>query len=92
MDCNSIKKLNHLDVGQSATVKGFARTNSLAQKDGEEEAILCRLIEMGVISGVKIKICHKAPFGGSPMAIAVHNNLVGLGRKESELILVDEEK
>lgn len=84
-----MKKLTEIPLNQMNLVKGFATDSHIPSE--EREIILCRLLEMGITPGAQVAVQHRAPFGGSPLAVTVNHNLVGIGLRESELVIVAQE-
>jgi len=50
-----------------------------------------KLMEMGLISGKKVKVLFRAPFG-DPIAIDIEGYVLSLRRSEANLIYVNSEK
>ena len=53
-----------------------------------DEALLLRLLEMGLLEGTPIEIAHEAPFGKDPIAVRVRGTLIALRRSEADQIEV----
>lgn len=49
-----------------------------------------RLLEIGLVEGSEVEVCHEAPFGKDPIAVKVRGALIGLRRNEAELVEVEE--
>ena len=71
-------RLSDLAVGQSARVVGVS---------GEGE-VSCRLMEMGLTPGVRIKVLGTAPFG-DPLEIEVRSYRLSLRKSEAGLVEVE---
>ncbi len=70
--------LNNLADGQIATVISFAGTMDLQS----------RLVEMGILLGVRIRRIKAAPFNG-PIEIKVRDYHVSLRSKDAENIILE---
>ncbi|MDR1996744.1 MAG: ferrous iron transport protein A [Candidatus Margulisbacteria bacterium] len=53
------------------------------------QTITSRLIDMGLVKGVKIELIRKAPLG-DPIEIKVRNFLLSLRKEEAETITVEQ--
>ena len=73
--------LANLRVGAEAKVSAISG----------DSAITRRLMEMGVVPGVTVRVVKTAPFG-CPMQIRVRGYNLALRRTEAESILVTEQK
>ncbi len=71
--------LAHLPVGTEAKVLSVQGNNS---------AVTRRLMEMGVVPGVSVRVVKSAPFG-CPMQIRVRGYNLALRRAEAESISVE---
>jgi len=69
--------LGSLAAGSSAQVAGFVQEDAFAQ----------RLMQLGLIEGVTVKILRCAP-SGDPIEISVMGYALSLRRAEANLILV----
>jgi ferrous iron transport protein A len=47
-----------------------------------------RLLELGFVEGVEIKVLHEGPIGRDPIAVRINNTTVALRRREAMAILV----
>lgn len=47
-----------------------------------------RLIELGFVEGVEIKIIHEGPIGRDPIAVRINGTTIALRRREAMAILV----
>lgn len=74
---NMMKNLKDVPIGNA--VKVISISNNLSKR---------RLMDMGLIPGITIKITGKAPLG-DPIEILVRNYKLTLRKKEAESILVD---
>lgn len=72
-------KLTELDFGKTATV--------VAVKEGER--VTKRLMEMGIVPGVKIKVIKSAPFG-DPLEIRLLGYNLAVRKNEAEVIEVED--
>jgi ferrous iron transport protein A len=70
-------KLSQLTVGAQAVVKSIGGTGELRY----------RLLEMGVVPGVKIVIERTAPFGG-PLVLMIQRYTLSIRRADAENIEV----
>jgi len=52
------------------------------------EAVVCRMLEMGLVEEAYVEMAHEAPFGSDPVAIKVRGGLLALRRSEAKLINV----
>ncbi|NNE99587.1 MAG: ferrous iron transport protein A [Pyrinomonadaceae bacterium] len=69
--------LANLEIGEKATVKAVTG----------EGAISKRLMEMGIVPGVSIRVVKSAPFG-DPIEIRVKGYNLAIRRTEAEVIEV----
>lgn len=69
--------LNRLLPGQTATISGF---------ETEDESV-CRLCEMGLVSGQSVKILKVAPFG-DPIEVEIMNYRLCLRKSDAAKIQV----
>jgi ferrous iron transport protein A len=72
-------KLANLSIGESAKVKSVAGNSPAAR----------RLMEMGVVPGVSVRVVKTAPFG-DPIEIRVRGYSLAMRRSEAEEIEVSE--
>lgn len=75
---NTCFPLGFLKNGQTAIVRGASGGKNMRQ----------RLIEMGLVAGVKIRIIKNNP--GGPLIIALNENRLAIGRGVSLKIMVEE--
>ncbi len=68
-------RINAIHVGED--VHGLAA--------GEIES---RLLELGFVEGVEVKILHEGPIGRDPIAVRINNTTIALRRREAMAILV----
>jgi ferrous iron transport protein A len=47
-----------------------------------------RLIELGFVEGVEIRILHEGPIGRDPIAVRINGTTIALRRREAMAILV----
>ena len=73
----SLKRLNSLEPGDSAVIREFEGNARLQS----------RLVEMGVLPGVKIRMIKKAPFRG-PLEIKIRSYHLSLRFQDAGQILV----
>jgi Fe2+ transport system protein FeoA len=74
--------LSHLSKNTPAVIKDYNRRPGSA-------AIISRLIEMGLVKGSTIQISHTSPFGRDPIAVEVKGAMIGIGRAEADMIIVE---
>lgn len=74
--------LSELAKNTPATIKDYNR------KPGSE-AIIARLIEMGLVKGTSIRIAHTSPFGRDPIAVEVKGAMIGIGKAEADMVIVE---
>ncbi len=72
--------LANLSIGKTARVKNINATNASAK----------RLMEMGVVPGVSVRVVKSAPFG-CPIEIRVRGYHLAMRRSEAEAIEVTNE-
>ena len=72
-------KLANLSIGKTATVKSIAGSSAASR----------RLMEMGVVPGVSVRVVKTAPFG-DPIEIRVRGYSLAMRRSEAEVIEVTE--
>jgi ferrous iron transport protein A len=75
-----LKPLSNLKKGESGLVKKNGNTGELKQK----------LLDMGIVSNVQVKILKVAPLG-SPIDILIKGYQLTLRKEEAEKILVEVE-
>jgi ferrous iron transport protein A len=73
--------LAHLPIGSEAKVSAVNGDNAITR----------RLMEMGVVPGVSVRVVKTAPFG-CPMEIRVRGYNLALRRAEAESISVKDQK
>ena len=74
----SVKPLNSLKIGNSAIIKNFADNTTFQS----------RLVEMGLLPGVEIRIIKKAPFNG-PLEVKIRSYYLILRWQDAGQILVE---
>jgi ferrous iron transport protein A len=47
-----------------------------------------RLLELGFVEGVEIKVLHEGPIGRDPIAVRINDTTIALRRREAMAILV----
>ncbi|MEZ4742123.1 MAG: FeoA family protein [Bdellovibrionota bacterium] len=77
--------LSDLKQGQTACVAGFSYDTT----DIDQSLTIRRLMEMGLIRGCKVTLCHEAPIGKDPIAIKVRGSLIGVRRRDAKNVLVE---
>lgn len=73
--------LDQLEIGEEAQVVSITDSSPISK----------RLMEMGVVPGVSVKVIKTAPFG-SPMEIKVKGYHLALRKSEAETIQVKSKK
>ena len=73
-----LKPLSNLKKGESGLVKKNSNTGELKQK----------LLDMGIVSNVQLKVLKVAPLG-SPIDILIKGYQLTLRKEEAEKILVE---
>lgn len=53
------------------------------------EALARKLLEMGVQEGFELELLHEGPVRRDPLAIAMHDRIIALRRKDANHILVE---
>lgn len=84
-------RLSELKKGQRARIHSIHR-RTIAGSSPEKtkaERMTERLLEIGLVEGSEVEICHEAPFGKDPIAVKVRGALIGLRRNEAELVEVE---
>lgn len=79
-------KINHIVNSESLAALPIGTEAKVSAIQGNN-AVTRRLMEMGVVPGVSIKVIKTAPFG-CPMEIRVRGYNLALRRTEAESILV----
>ena len=74
---NQVKSLAQLPIGEEAQVLSIEGNNPISK----------RLMEMGIVPGVSVKVIKTAPFG-SPLQIKVRGYHLALRKSEAETIEV----
>ena len=72
-----LKPLNSLKPGDTAIIRGFEGNSRLQS----------RLVEMGVLSGVKVRLIKKTPFQG-PLEVKIRSYHLSLRWQDAGQILV----
>ena len=67
--------LYELEIGKLARVHSFNKSYELSS----------RLSEMGIISGVIIRVIKKNPFGG-PIELKLNNNYIAIRKQDAKMI------
>lgn len=75
-----VTELDKIENGRLVTVDSLKDSN-----------LKVKLMEMGLISGKKVKVLFRAPFG-DPIAIDIEGYVLSLRRSEANLIYVNSEK
>ncbi len=75
---NEFMKLTNLPIGQTATVLSIEGNNAITK----------RLMEMGVVPGVSVRVVKSAPFG-DPLEIRVRGYHLAMRRSEAQTIEVE---
>ena len=75
-----VTELDKIENGRLVTVDSSKDSN-----------LKVKLMEMGLISGKKVKVLFRAPFG-DPIAIDIEGYVLSLRRSEANLIYVNSEK
>jgi Fe2+ transport system protein FeoA len=75
---DNIRRLGDFDVGDEVNVLSVAGNDDLRIK----------IMEMGVVSGARIKITKKAPFG-DPLIILIRGYDLTIRKTEADLIIVN---
>ena len=75
-----VTELDKIANGRMVTVDSLKDSN-----------LKVKLMEMGLISGKKVKVLFRAPFG-DPIAIDIEGYVLSLRRSEANLIYVNSEK
>jgi ferrous iron transport protein A len=63
----------------------------ICQVEGND-ALVRRLLEMGLVEEAYVEIVHEAPFGRDPVAVRVRGGLLGLRRQEASCVLLRKAK
>lgn len=71
-------KLTELMRGQRATIEHIAADAPLARK----------LLEMGLMEGMELRLAHVAPFGHDPIAIEISDRCIALRRCDAANITI----
>ena len=74
----SLKTLSNLSEGEMAVIQSF----------NEDLNLQSRLVEMGILPGVAIRIIKKAPFRG-PVEFKIRNYEVSLRYEDADNVLVE---
>ena len=80
--------LSDLPINGQGVVMGFVETAT--KRDLTHEKFILRLMEMGLVTGAKVKVLHEAPFFGDPIAVEVEGNVIGLRRAEAAQIEINQ--
>lgn len=66
--------------------------NTLARiveiRAAEEEK--SRLLALGLMEGLELRVMHVGPFGGDPLAVEVEGHMLALRRADAQHILLEE--
>lgn len=75
-----VTELDNIANGRTVTVDSLKDSN-----------LKVKLMEMGLISGKKVKVLFRAPFG-DPIAIDIEGYVLSLRKSEANLIYVNSEE
>ena len=75
-----VTELNNIANGRTVTVDSL-----------KDSKLKVKLMEMGLISGKKVKVLFRAPFG-DPIAIDIEGYVLSLRKSEANLIYVNSEE
>jgi ferrous iron transport protein A len=78
MQQNEFMKLTNLPIGQTAKVLSIEGNNAITK----------RLMEMGIVPGVSVRVIKSAPFG-DPLEIRVRGYHLAMRRSEAQTIEVE---
>lgn len=81
MNSNENLTLAELPVGVDGTVTGIVGDSPITQ----------RLMEMGIVPGVRVRILKKAPFG-DPLQVRARGYQLAIRKNEAQAIEVDYER
>jgi len=73
-----LKNLSDLKVNESGTIKGFLDNN-----------LSLKLIEMGCLPGIEVKIQMIAPLG-DPIALTVSGYCLSIRKKDAKNVLIED--
>jgi ferrous iron transport protein A len=73
-----LKNLSDLKVNESGTIKGFLDNN-----------LSLKLLEMGCLPGIEVKIQMIAPFG-DPIALSVSGYSLSIRKKDAKNVLIED--
>ncbi|MGK5085813.1 FeoA family protein [Bdellovibrionota bacterium FG-1] len=79
-------KLGELKRGFHAQIVSVGSAWELGTREDNE--MIARLMEMGLIEGSSIEVVHEAPFSGDPIAVRVRGALIALRRNEANHVWV----
>ncbi|MFQ6605005.1 MAG: ferrous iron transport protein A [Fidelibacterota bacterium] len=74
---SSTQSLTHVPTGSLVTVRGFS----------DQSRLISRLVEMGIIPGINLRVIKTAPFQG-PVEIKVRDYYVSIRHEDASQILV----
>jgi len=78
--------LSQLPKNQSGFIKSFTTT-----LEEDSESLKVRLMELGLLEGEKVTVLFEAPFGKDPIAIEVRGMVLGIGKREASMVLIERE-
>lgn len=72
-------KLHQLRRGERARIHSIDADDNLARK----------LLELGLLEGMELRLAHTGPFGRDPIAVEVHDRCVALRRRDAAHIHIE---
>lgn len=79
------KRLSELVEGEEGWVR------EVREKEFSHEGIVRRILELGLVEGLRVRLLKRAPFGGDPVAVEVRGTTIGMRLSEAEHIIVEVE-
>ena len=71
--------LDQLRRGERARIQHIEADDNLARK----------LLELGLLEGIELRLAHVGPFGRDPIAIEVHDRCIALRRRDAAHIFIE---
>ena len=72
-------KLNQLNRGDRARIEHIDADSTLSRK----------LLELGLLEGMELRLAHTGPFGRDPIAVQVSDRIIALRRRDAAHITIE---
>ena len=75
----ALMKLSELTRGDRARIHAIEAEDNLARK----------LLELGLLEGMELRLAHTGPFGRDPIAIELNHRCVALRRRDAAHVMIE---